>query len=202
MIPEGLPDVSRETFDKLRSFAGLVQKWTTKINLISKSSSEDLWNRHILDSVQLFDLAPVEGSWVDLGSGGGFPGIVVAILSEGAGAGHRVTLVESDQRKAVFLRTAIREAQLSATVISSRIEDVAPLEADILTARALADLSSLCGFAEKHLSPKGVALFSKGGQWKKEHQVAREMWSYSCDAVRSKSHPDAAILKIKDIARV
>lgn len=195
-------DVSRETFDKLEAFAELVQKWTARINLVSRSSGKDLWNRHILDSAQLFQLAPAQGTWVDLGSGGGFPGIIIAILSEGAKADHQVTLVESDQRKSVFLRTAIREVQLGAKVISSRIEEIPSMNADILTARALADLSTLCGFAERHLSPNGLALFPKGAQWQKEDKVAREIWSYSCDPVKSKSHPDAAVLKMKDIVRV
>ncbi|MCX7558250.1 16S rRNA (guanine(527)-N(7))-methyltransferase RsmG [Sulfitobacter sp. F26204] len=201
MKRDGL-NVSRETLQELEAFAMLVEKWTAKINLVSKQSLADLWDRHILDSAQLFELAPQAGHWVDLGSGGGFPAIVVALLSKGAGADQQFTLVESDQRKATFLRTAIRELGLRATVISERIEKVEPLAADVLTARALAGLSTLCDFADRHLDPEGVALFLKGGQWQQEDKSAREMWSYSCEAVKSKSHPDAAILKIKDIARV
>ena len=202
MMNGELTNVSRETFAKLELFAEIVRKWTAKINLVSKPSLDDMWNRHILDSAQLFELAPPSGAWVDLGSGGGFPGIVVAILSEGSGMNHSFTLVESDQRKAVFLRTAIRELSLNAKIVSKRIEEIGPLGADILSARALADLTTLFEFSERHLSTGGVALFPKGAQWEKEEKAARGIWSYSFEAIKSKSHPDAAILKIKDIVRV
>ncbi|OAN84837.1 16S rRNA (guanine(527)-N(7))-methyltransferase RsmG [Sulfitobacter geojensis] len=202
MMTSPLDNVSRETIAKLEDFAALVQKWTVKINLVSKSSSEDLWNRHVLDSAQLFELAPRKGRWVDLGSGGGFPSIVVAILAQGAGTDHAITLVESDQRKAVFLRTAIRELALDAKVLSERIENLPPLKADILSARALTDLAGLFGFADLHLDAKGLALFPKGAQWEKELKSAQEQWQCSYDVIKSKSNPEAAILKIKDIVRV
>ena len=201
MAPDDL-NVSRETLDKLQAFADLVQKWTSKINLISKPSVPEVWDRHILDSAQLYDLAPSSGHWIDLGSGGGFPGIVVCILAQGQGADQTFTLVESDQRKSTFLRTAIRELSLDARVLTQRIEEIAPLQADILSARALADLDALLGFAEMHLKPGGTALFPKGAQWEKEHRDAQIQWSYDCDPIKSKTNPDAAILKIKDIARV
>ena len=137
-----------------------------------------------------------------MGSGGGFPGIVVAILAQGAGTEHEITLVESDQRKAVFLRTAIRELALDAKVLSERIENLPPLKADILSARALTDLAGLCGFADLHLDAKGLALFPKGAQWEKELKSAQEQWQCSYDVIMSKSNPEAAILKIKDIVRV
>jgi len=196
------PNVSRETLDQLHIFADLVRKWTVKINLISKSSIPDIWARHILDSVQVHSLAPQSGKWVDLGSGGGFPGIVAAIMSKGGQLRHDFVLVESDQRKAVFLRTAIRELDLNATVEVGRIEQIMPLSADILSARALTDLDQLLEYAELHLSSTGTALFPKGARWEKERDAARMRWSYTCDPIRSKTSPDASILKIKDIARV
>jgi 16S rRNA (guanine527-N7)-methyltransferase len=201
MTPDDL-NVSRETLDKLQAFADLVQKWTSKINLISKPSVPEVWDRHILDSAQLYDLAPSSGHWIDIGSGGGFPGIVVCILAQGQGADQTFTLVESDQRKSTFLRTAIRELSLDARVLTQRIEEIAPMQADILSARALADLDALLGFAEMHLKPGGTALLPKGAQWEKEHRDAQIQWSYDCDPIKSKTNPDAAILKIKDIARV
>ncbi|MFC6636162.1 16S rRNA (guanine(527)-N(7))-methyltransferase RsmG [Sulfitobacter sediminilitoris] len=195
-------NVSRETFAKLEAFSDLVLKWTPKINLISKQSMQDLWSRHIVDSAQLYDLAPPFKRWVDLGSGGGFPGIVVSILGQDDRIKREFILVESDQRKCAFLRTAIRELNLQARVISDRIEDVPPLAADIVSARALADLSVLLGFAERHLKPGGTALFPKGAKWSTEDEAARTEWSYHCDAITSKTSPDAAVLKIKDIKRV
>lgn len=194
-------NVSRETLERLDAFVVLVEKWTAKINLISKRSLDSIWDRHILDSAQIYDFAPKTGVWADLGSGGGFPAIVCAILSRGEGATHRFILVESDQRKAVFLRTAIRELDLAATVKSERIEKLLPLNADILSARALAELEQLIGYADTHLSPDGVAIFPKGSQWEKENASAQLMWSYSCETIKSRTNCDAAILKIKDIAR-
>jgi 16S rRNA (guanine527-N7)-methyltransferase len=194
--------VSRETLEKLRAFEDLVKKWTTKINLISKSTIPDIWNRHIIDSAQLFSLAPSSGHWVDLGSGGGFPGIVAAIMTQGTQMPHHLTLVESDQRKCAFLRTAIRELSLDVEVISKRIEDISPLEADVLSARALADLETLLGFSQRHLLPGGTALFPKGARWKNEDQEARIRWSYDSEPIISKTDPNAAILKIKNISHV
>ena len=195
-------DVSRETFEKLEAFAHLVKKWNPKINLISKSSVQDLWDRHICDSAQLFHLAPSFGKWVDLGSGGGFPGIVIAILGQGVSANGDVTLVESDQRKCAFLRTAIREIDLSADVIADRIENIPPLAADVISARALADIKTLLIHTKRHLKPGGTAIFPKGETWRKEHKEAQHIWSYSCEAITSATNPAAAILKIKDISRV
>lgn len=194
-------NVSRETLDKLNRFSELVRRWNPKINLVSKTSLEDLWERHIIDSAQIFSLVETEGHWLDLGSGGGFPGIVVAILNQEKER-FKVTLVESDQRKCAFLRTAIRELELSATVENERIELLQYQQADVLSARALSDLTSLLGFCEMHLDPLGVALFPKGKSWKEEDEAARHLWSYECDAIQSKTDPDAAILKIKEITRV
>lgn len=195
-------NVSRETLDRLVTFQHLVEKWTPKINLISKSSISEIWDRHIIDSLQLFDLAPTADRWVDLGSGGGFPGLVIAIVAQEKGTPKHVTLVESDQRKCAFLRTAVRELSLNVTVLSKRIEEIPSLGADVLSARALADLSQLLGLATQHLQPDGCALFPKGAQWEKELSDARQMWSFSCESVTSKTNPAAAILKIRDIERV
>jgi 16S rRNA (guanine527-N7)-methyltransferase len=201
MTIENALNVSRETFDKLAAFAELVRKWNPKINLVSKNSLDDLWQRHILDSVQVFELAEGEGHWVDLGSGGGFPGIVVAILNQEAQT-FQVTMVESDQRKCAFLRTAIRELGLTALVKTERIEQLDGLGADILSARALADLTQLLDFTELHLNSDGTALFPKGQNWRSEDSDAKQVWSYALEAVESKTNPTAAILKIKDITRV
>lgn len=195
-------DVSRETLERLEVYVDLVRKWNPKINLVSKPSLDDIWQRHIADSVQLNNLAPSGDTWVDLGSGGGFPGIVLAILGLEAATDREFTLIESDHRKSTFLRTAIRELELKAQVLSQRIEEVPPLKADVLSARALADLDTLLGFASRHLHPAGTALFPKGETWEKEEHAAREQWSYSCEVIKSKTNPDAAILKIKDILRV
>lgn len=195
-------NVSRETLEKLSLYHDLTLKWTARINLVSKSSIPELWNRHIWDSAQLM-LLPHEGdAWVDIGSGGGFPALVVAIISQEVAPSRRVTMIESDQRKAAFLRTVIRELELAASVIVQRVEDVSPMDADIVSARALADLTELLAFAHRHLDINGSALFMKGAIWQKELQIASESWSFQHEAHTSKTNPEAAILKIKDIERV
>jgi 16S rRNA (guanine527-N7)-methyltransferase len=195
-------DVSRETFDQLTQFAELVERWTTKINLISKPSVPHIWERHINDSVQLYRHAPAAKHWVDLGSGGGFPAIVLAILSKQDGRDTKFTMVESDQRKCVFLRTAVRELGLNGEVLNKRIEEIPALEADILSARALSDLSKLLEYADLHLSSDGIALFPKGENWKAEDSDAKILWHYTCEPIPSLTNPAAAILRIKDISHV
>ena len=202
MTEKSLQNVSRETNDKLEQFASLVEKWTTKINLISKASVPHIWDRHIVDSQQIYAHAPAADHWADLGSGGGFPAIVLAVLSQGDGRSTTFTLVESDQRKCVFLRTAIRELSLDARVINGRIEEIAPLNADVLTARALAELSVLLRFADRHLKPDGTALGPKGEKWHAEDIDAKQAWRYTCDPIPSITNPSAAILKIKEVSNV
>ena len=131
-------NVSRETFEKLEALEALVRRWNPAINLVSSASLAELWNRHIVDSAQLFALCPrTSNTWADIGSGGGFPGLVVAILAQPALPDLRVTLVESDLRKATFLRQAVQALSLGADVISERIESVPPLATGVLSARAL-----------------------------------------------------------------
>lgn len=193
-------NVSRETFEMLRAYEALVLKWTKRINLVSKSDTAHLWDRHVLDSAQVFDIAPTSTHWVDIGSGGGFPGVVCAIMAKGV-PDSSFTFIDSDARKCTFLRTAIREFGLNAQVLSERIEHVAPQRADVLTARALDDLSGLLEFAERHLSSSGVGIFPKGSNWKKEHEAARQRWSYKFDPIKSTTNPDAIIMKIKELRR-
>ncbi|WP_187428471.1 Ribosomal RNA small subunit methyltransferase G [Roseobacter fucihabitans] len=192
-------DVSRETLDKIDFYVCLLKKWNQTINLISKSSVSEINNRHIWDSAQVYDYAGHWEKWVDLGSGGGLPGIVVAILAQQAYPERHVTMIESDTRKATFLRNASRELGLETTVINARIEKVAPLECDILSARALTDLTGLLGYADRHMKRGGCALLHKGKTWEAEVNIARESWSFDVIAHKSNTNPDAAILEIRDI---
>lgn len=192
--------VSRETMDRLNTYSDLLKKWNPKINLVSRSTLDDLWSRHMLDSAQIFSLADNKPDhWIDLGSGGGFPGLVIAILAKELMPNLTVTLVESDQRKCAFLRTVSRETGCDVTVHSKRIEEIEPLNADVLSARALADLTLLLQFSERHLNPQGVCLFPKGSTWKKEVKTARESWQFSERAIKSETQDDAVILRINEI---
>ncbi|MDE4192134.1 16S rRNA (guanine(527)-N(7))-methyltransferase RsmG [Phaeobacter gallaeciensis] len=205
MTPEALLErlnVSRETLDRLKIFEQVLLKWNPKINLVSRNSLDDLWTRHIIDSVQVFRCVFPPNHWVDIGSGGGLPGVIVAIMAAEESPNTKVTLIESDQRKSAFLRTAARECGAKLTVISKRIEQADPQNADVLSARALADLSLLLEFSERHLSPTGTALFPKGANWKKEVDNARQRWRFDFEPITSLTEPDAVVLKIEGVARV
>ncbi|MHA6324427.1 16S rRNA (guanine(527)-N(7))-methyltransferase RsmG [Roseivivax sp. CAU 1753] len=196
-------DVSRETLVDLSRFVALVELWSAKINLISRQSLADIANRHIADSLQLKQFTPAgKSQWLDLGSGGGFPGIVAAIFAKRHNPDLTFTLVESDGRKAVFLRTAIREFGLNAKVLTQRIEKLGPQKVDIVSARALADLTQLLAYAKPHMAPTSRALFLKGATWKKELEAARREWSFEYEVVKSTTDPNAVILSIGNIANV
>ncbi|MYM55359.1 16S rRNA (guanine(527)-N(7))-methyltransferase RsmG [Thalassovita mangrovi] len=188
---------------RLEAYAALLEKWNPKINLVARSTLETLWDRHFVDSAQVFRHLPDgAASWADLGSGGGFPGLVIAILAAEKAPEMQVALVESDTRKAAFLRTVIRETGISARVIDERIENIPPLQADVISARALADLSTLLGFAAQHLAQGGVALFPKGVNWEKEVQEARQKWRFACKQFTSETDTGAVILRIEGIEHV
>lgn len=196
-------DVSRETSERLDIYAKLLQTWNPKINLVAPSTIDDLWSRHFVDSAQLYGLAPENfDHWVDLGSGGGFPGLVTAILAQEKSGTSRVTLVESDARKCAFLRTVLRETDVAATVITKRIEAVPPLVASVVSARALAPLSKLLEFSHLHLSEAGVALLQKGQNWEKEISDARSAWQFSYRIDKSVVDENSVILSVTGVGRV
>ncbi|NOE33741.1 MULTISPECIES: 16S rRNA (guanine(527)-N(7))-methyltransferase RsmG [unclassified Ruegeria] len=194
-------NVSRETFKRLKTYVDLVNRWNPKINLVSRSSLEHIWDRHILDSVQVYRCAGQYKSWVDIGSGGGFPGMVCALIAADHSPDSRFTFVESDQRKSAFLRNVARECEIKCKVISKRIESVDPLDADVLSARALAELRVLLSFCDRHLSKTGTALLPKGATWKKELSEAQEEWNFDVEPITSLTEPQAVILKIKGVSR-
>lgn len=193
-------NVSRETEHRLATYAAMVEKWNPRINLVSASTIPSLRLRHIDDCAQIIDHSgPVSGRWVDLGSGGGFPGIVVAILA--ADWDLHVTLVESDQRKSAFLRAVLRETGLSrASVISDRIESVPPLNANYLSARALAPLATLLPMVARHMRPDGQAWLMKGQAWRQECKAAKDDWRFDLRAIPSRTDPEAAILNITGVS--
>ena len=176
--------VSRETLERLDAFAALVSKWSARINLISRKTLPEIWSRHILDSAQIFDLKPEHAAhWLDIGSGGGFPGIVIAILAAETNPNLKISLIESDLRKCVFLRTAVRELGLAATVLNTRAEDGPALSADVISARALAPLDTLLALSHRHLAPGGVMLFPKGRENEAELRKALETWRCDCEKI-------------------
>lgn len=192
-------NVSRET-EQLAQYAALLRKWNPTINLIAPATIEEIETRHIADALQLARLAPQStGIWVDLGAGGGLPGLVVAI----ARPELAVRLIESDQRKAAFLRTVIRELSLENTsVVCQRIESADPQNAANISARALAPLPQLMAYVSRHLMPDGHAWLMKGRNWQVEIAEARKTWSFDVKAHQSSTDSDAAILEITEIRHV
>lgn len=188
-------DVSRETADQLQVLVDTLVRWQKSINLIGRTTLDDVWNRHVLDSAQLLPLIPETAeTLVDLGSGGGFPGLVIAAL-----APHlQVTLVEADARKAAFLGEASRRMGLRKmpTIRIGRIESVEPAKSDVITARALAPLSQLLAWAARHRGDTTICLFHKGKGWQAELTEAMKNWDIPVHPSNSITHIDAVILRI------
>lgn len=196
-------DVSRETFSKLEAFADLLRKWNQKINLVSPASIPDLWDRHVVDSAQIFFHAPNDTRhWVDLGSGGGLPGVVCAILAREFTPECSFTLIESDQRKSAFLLTTGQTLDLPLNVLTARAELAPPQAADVVTARALAPLHELLPLVERHIADAGLAILPKGKNHAQELAAAQREWHFDWTALASLTDPLARLLIIKEITRV
>jgi 16S rRNA (guanine527-N7)-methyltransferase len=196
-------DVSRETFERLSVYEALLKKWNPVINLVSKASIPDLRIRHFVDSTQIFALMSENArTWVDIGSGGGFPGMVCAIVGAEKSPNTAFHLVESDIRKATFLRSVARETGVSVKVHSERIEKMDSFGTDVLSARALASLDQLLEFSVPHLHKNGVALFPKGENYKSELAQAQGVWQFDCEEHQSLTGSNSVVLKIGNIHRV
>lgn len=197
-----LTPVSRETEDRLVAIIALLEKWQRTINLVAPASLPQVWTRHVADSLQLLPLAGEARRWVDLGSGGGFPGLVVAaVLAERPGAD--VTLIESDTRKAAFLREAARIAELPATVLPARIEQVAPKIAagvEIVSARALAALPKLIDLAYPFLAQGATGLFLKGQDVDNELTETAKSWRIDAEIKESLTDSGGRIVIVRSAA--
>ena len=200
-----LCNVSRETMDRLSGYVALLAKWNRRINLVSPRSLDDVWRRHILDSAQLLRHFPpaLEGRpprLLDLGSGAGLPGLVLAALSD-----VEVHLAESDGRKVVFLQEAARQMGLAPRIHAARIESLEDLSFDIVTARALAPLPKLLTLAAPFLAVRGAesipscGLFLKGREVAKEIVLAHKEWEMSVESLPSLSDPEGSILRIQGL---
>ena len=196
-----LTPVSRETEARLDRFAALLLDWQRRINLIASSTESKLWTRHVADSLQLLALAPQARRWVDLGSGGGFPGLVIA-CALGEAKGAAVHLVESNARKAAFLREAARATGAPAVVHAARIEDFvdnAPEGIEVVTARALAPLVDLLGSAYPLLQWGALGLFPKGQTAGGELTDAGKRWKIRASLEVSRTDPQARIVLVRGL---
>lgn len=188
--------VSRETMDRLKIFHGLLLQWQKTINLVAPSTLPSAWERHFVDSAQIFELAPDDAtSWLDLGSGGGFPGLVVAAMAKDSRPNLKVTLVESDIRKCGFMREAARKMDVRVNILTRRIADIPKQSADVISARALSNLATLIEYASPHMTPTTCVLFPKGSSYKSELESVPQDWQSKLEAIASKTDRDAVILR-------
>ena len=198
-----LDRISAETRGRLEDLVALLTKWNRAINLVAPGTLDDSWQRHVADSAQLFDHAPrAARTWLDLGSGGGFPGLVVAVLAQELAPELKVELVDSDQRKCVFLQTAAQTLGLDLLVTRARIEALAPRSADVVSARALARLSQLCAYALPHLAPQGVCLFLKGAAFQDEVAEARTAYRFDLATFPSLTDSLGVVVQVSGLSHV
>ncbi len=192
--------VSRETFQSLETYHRLLLKWQKTVNLVSPSTMPEAWTRHFLDSFQLLSLVDLSPRrWVDLGTGGGFPGLVCAIALQSRGEATEFHLIESDTRKCAFLRQVAQKTHTSVHIQNARAETLPPIGAEIVSARALAPLPALLPLVHRHLGPDGTALLQKGARHAEELELARADWQMDVEIVPSVTSADAVILRIRNL---
>ncbi len=202
--------VSRETMTRLEIYAALLQQWQKAINIVASASVGDAWHRHFADSAQLLDLAPSGPlNWIDLGSGGGFPGLVIGcMLAERPHS--RLTLIESDAKKSAFLREVVRQTGLAqhvaVDIVTDRIENSANTtrvgNVDVISARALAPLDRLFTWCEPYFSAGTYALLPKGRDVQSEIDAARRGWRFDMDVTASLTSDAGGILKVRALSRI
>lgn len=200
--PEDLKDyvdVSRETLERLQIIVAELDAWRRKTNLIGPAEFGRVWRRHVLDSIQLYPYIPESGHTIDLGSGSGFPALVLAACLQSPTG--KLTMAESVGKKCAFLRAAIQAADLPAEVIQGRVEAINPVQADCVSARAFAALPKLLEYAEPWFDQGAYGVIPKGRRWEEELTDALESWRFAYEAIPSVSG-DGAILIISEVSRV
>jgi 16S rRNA (guanine527-N7)-methyltransferase len=192
--------VSRETLARLKAYVGLLEDWNARHNLVSAKSLANVWRRHVWDSAQLVPLIPASArTLADLGSGAGFPGLVLAEMQRGRAA---VTLFEATRKKAEFLRAAADRMHLDVEVRNDRIETAAPQAFDVVTARAVAPLDALLGYAQQFAGRGTVCLFLKGQSLAAELTEARKSWRIKALQHQSATDPSGVILEVREFEHV
>jgi 16S rRNA (guanine527-N7)-methyltransferase len=195
--------VSRETIEKLETYAALLKQWQKAVQLVAPGTLDDIWHRHLADSAQLLAIArPDWRHWIDLGSGAGFPGLVIAVMSAQL-PGQRVTLIESDSRKAAFLAEVARKTGAPVDIIPARIESssthVKVKPGDVISARALAPLAQLLALAAPYQAPGCQGLFLKGRDADLEVEDARKAWQFELVLKPSLTDASGRILVVKNL---
>ena len=195
-------NVSRETMESLIAFQNMVLEWNEKFNLISKSSVDDIWNRHIIDSAQLIQYIEKNDKILyDFGSGAGFPAIVLAIMSKELYPNLKMTLIESIGKKTTFLSEVNKKLKLDMKILPERIEKLTLPKADIITSRAMASLEKLLPYAKPFCNKKTRLLFLKGEKWQEEIKTAEQKWAFEYQSYPSDTSDKGRVLIIKNIRR-
>lgn len=196
-------DVSRETFNKLKTYEQLLKEWQAKFNLVSNSTLESAWERHFLDSAQLFKFIPQEAKvMLDFGSGAGFPGMVLAIMANEKTPYLKVSLIESTTKKTLYLNEVKNQTATNVEIINDRIEKIKPRRADVITSRALASLTELFNYTYKFCSQKTVCIFPKGKKFQEEIDEAKKHWQFECQICDSEQSDEGKILIITNLSKI
>ena len=196
-------NVSRETFDKLKHYQSMLIEWQSKFNLVSSSTLDDAWNRHFLDSVQLFQYIPNQAKVLyDFGSGAGFPGMVLAIMANEKMPDLQVSLIESTTKKTLYLNAVKSKTNTNVTILNDRIENLQLPKADVITSRAMASLTELLGYAYKFCKKESVCIFPKGKKYAEELSEAHKRWKFKCRIVASTQSDEGKILIINNLSKV
>ena len=195
-------NVSRETFDKLKTYQSMLNDWQQKFNLVSKATLEDAWNRHFLDSVQLFSYIPDTARILyDFGSGAGFPGMVIAAIAAEKLPKLKVNLVESIAKKTVYLNAVKEALGLNVAIHNDRIEKLPLEKADVITSRAMASLSDLLGYSYRFCHKDTICIFPKGKKYAEELAEAHNKWLFKCKIEASQQSDEGRILIITNLRK-
>ena len=192
--------VSRETCDLLRVYYDMLISWNRKINLVSRKSINTSWNRHFLDSAQLWLYLPKKANkWLDFGSGAGFPGLVIAFISKELKPDLKIVLVEKNKKKSLFLSEVVNKTGLNVEILSNNVETIKPQRADVITSRAFGKLDHLLKISYKHQNKDTTALFPKGISFTEEIIISKKNWSYELEKIKNIIDKNSFILKIRKL---
>ena len=195
--------VSRETLERLKTYEASLHEWQKKFNLVSNASLEDAWNRHFLDSMQLFNFIPKTArNLCDFGSGAGFPGMVLAIMAKEKTPYLKVSLIESIKKKTLYLNEVNKITEANAVIINDRIENIPPQSFDVITSRAMASLKDLLNYTKKFFGKNTVCIFPKGKSYAEEIAEAEKFWKFDCKIVPSEMSSEGVILIITNLSAI
>ncbi len=195
--------VSRETLERLKAYEASLHEWQKKFNLVSNASLEDAWNRHFLDSMQLFNFIPKTArNLCDFGSGAGFPGMVLAIMAKEKTPYLKVSLIESIKKKTLYLNEVNKITEANAVIINDRIENIPPQSFDVITSRAMASLKDLLNYTKKFFGKNTVCIFPKGKSYAEEIAEAEKFWKFDCKIVPSEMSSEGVILIITNLSAI